>query len=382
MYHTLKKDIIKKSQEIGIDKIGFTTAEPFDHLKESLYEQKENLHTTGFEHPNIEERIYPDLIFQEPKSIISIALAYPSRLSQRPEKIRGEKRGKFAKASWGIDYHDILRDRMDKLIDFIKETTNNNPDISFKPMVDTGELIDVAVAQRAGVGFIGKNGLLITEEFGSYVYLGEIITNIPFEADNPKENQCGECTKCVDYCPTSALLGDGRMNGKRCLSYQTQTKGIMPEEFRPKIRTVIYGCDICQEVCPFNQGQNNHFHQEMEIDPEIIQPLLKPMLTISNKEFKQTYGILAGSWRGKKPLQRNAIIALANARDKTAVPNLLRCLEEDPRPVIRGTAAWALSILAKDNEAVLSFLEESLVKETDEEATTEIEKAITSLKKS
>ena len=172
------------------------------------------------------------------------------------------------------------------------------------------------------------------------------------------------------------------MNGKRCLSYQTQTKGMMPEEFRPKIRTVIYGCDICQEVCPFNQGQNNHFHQEMEIDPEIIQPLLKPMLTISNKDFKQTYGILAGSWRGKKPLQRNAIIALANARDKTAVPNLLRCLEEDPRPVIRGTAAWALSILAKDNEAVLSFLEESLVKETDEEATTEIEKAITSLKNS
>ncbi len=381
MYGTLKQEIIKASQEIGIDKIGFTTAEPFDHLKESLYGQKENQHTTGFEHPDIEERIYPELIFDQPKSIISIALAYPSRMSYPPEKIRGEKRGKFARASWGIDYHDILRDRMDKLIAFIEKQTHNNPDMMFKPMVDTGELIDVAVAQRAGIGFIGKNGLLITEEFGSYVYLGEIVTNIPFEADLPIENQCGSCTKCVDYCPTSALLGDGRMNGQKCLSYQTQTKGMMPEEFRPKIRTVIYGCDICQEVCPFNQRQNNHFHEEMEINPEIIQPLLKPMLTISNKEFKKTYGILAGSWRGKKPLQRNAIIGLTNARDKSAIPNLLRCIEEDPRPVIRGTAAWALGILATGNEAVLLFLNDCLLKETDEEAICEIEKAITSLKK-
>lgn len=380
MYETLKQQIITASKDIGIDKIGFTTAEPFDHLKTSLLEQKENNHTTGFEHQNIDERLYPELIFDKPKSIISIALAYPSRMNTRPEKIRGEKRGKFARASWGVDYHNILKDRMEKLIAAIKELSLDNPDLTFKPMVDTGELIDVVVAQRAGLGFIGKNGLLITEEFGSYVYLGEIITNIPFEADTPIENQCGTCTKCIDQCPTSALLGDGRMNGQLCLSYQTQTKGMMPEEFRPKIRTIIYGCDICQEVCPFNKGKNSHFHEEMEPDPEVVQPLLKPLLTISNKEFKEKFGYLAGSWRGKKPIQRNAIIALANARDKTSVPNILRCLDEDPRPVIRGTAAWALGILGTGNEEVLLFLEEHLEKESDEEVITELEKAIINIK--
>lgn len=371
----LKEKIIAASEELGIDKIGFTSAEPFDHLKDSLIEQKENGHTTGFEHRVIDERLYPDLIFDRPKSIISIALAYPTRLNHRLKSVRGEKRGKFARASWGTDYHDILKERMAKLITFIEENSTGE-DWTFKPMVDTGELIDVAVAQRAGLGFIGKNGLLITEEFGSYVYLGEIITNIPFEPDTPGVNQCGSCTKCIDLCPTSALLGDGRMNGKLCLSYQTQTKGFMPEEFRPKIRTIIYGCDICQEVCPFNKGKNFHFHKEMEPDPEVVTPLLKPLLTISNREFKERFGYLAGSWRGKKPIQRNAIIALANVKDKSSVPNLLQCIEQDPRPVIRGTAAWALSIIDPTNLAILDFLIEFQDKEEDPEALEEFNNAI------
>ncbi|MGX4685445.1 tRNA epoxyqueuosine(34) reductase QueG [Vagococcus sp. JNUCC 83] len=371
----LKQKIIEASQEIGIDKIGFTTADPFDHLKDSLVEQKENNHTTGFEHGNIDERLYPELIFNQPKSIISIALAYPTRMNERLRSVRGEKRGKFARASWGIDYHDILKDRLNKLIDFIKKTTPDF-DANFKPMVDTGELIDVAVAQRAGLGFIGKNGLLITEEFGSYVYLGEIITNIPLEPDTPIENKCGECTKCIDQCPTSALLGDGRMNAQKCLSYQTQTKGFMPEEYRPKIRSIIYGCDICQEVCPFNKGKNFHFHEEMEPDPDVVTPLLNPLLTISNREFKERFGYLAGSWRGKKPIQRNAIIALGNVRDKTSIPHLLECIEKDPRPVIRGTAAWSLSMIDPTNPAIYDFLLDFIEKEDDDEAKEEMRNAL------
>lgn len=346
MYHTLKADIIQASQEIGIDKIGFTSADPFIHLKPSLTEQKEKGHTSGFEHPNIDERLQPDLIFDQPKSIISIALAYPTRLTKKPTAVPGERRGSFARASWGTDYHDILRDRLNKLIAYIKERCQDDTlSLDFKPMVDTGELIDVAVAQRAGLGFIGKNGLLITEEFGSYVYLGEIITNIPFEPDQPKTSQCGSCTRCIDLCPTEALIGDGKMNAKRCLSYQTQTKDMMPLEYRSKIRTVIYGCDICQQVCPFNKGKDFHIHPEMEPDPESVNPLLTPMLTLSNKDFKNQFGDLAGSWRGKKPLQRNAIIALANAKQFSAVPKLLAVIDTDVRPVIRATAIWAVAEL-------------------------------------
>lgn len=381
MYQELKEKIIAASQSIGIDKIGFTDAAPFNHLKESLEAQKAAGHTTGFEHPDIDDRLYPERIFDQPQSIISIALAYPTKIKTKAPSVKGDRRGSFARASWGIDYHDVLKERLQKLIDYIQEIAGDEPELHFKPMVDTGELIDVVVAQRAGLGFIGKNGLLITKEFGSYVYLGEIITNIPFEPDTPIANQCGSCTKCIDLCPTEALLGDGRMNGQKCLSYQTQTKGFMPLEYRSKIRTVIYGCDICQQVCPFNKGKDFHFHEEMEPDPEIVTPLLTPMLTISNREFKETFGSLAGSWRGKKPLQRNAIIALANAKVKNAIPNLLAVIETDPRPVIRGTAVWALGELASpDNLAIVDFLSELQEKESDQEILKEIDYALNQLK--
>ncbi|MGK0550917.1 tRNA epoxyqueuosine(34) reductase QueG [Enterococcus faecalis] len=344
---TLKEKIIAESKRLGIDKIGFASAEPFYELEASLKEQRAKGYNSGFEHQVIEERIYPERTFENPKTIIAIALAYPTRIK---EKIpRDEKRGQFARASWGIDYHDILRERMKALIEFIRSQAQDletKEQWRFAPQVDTGELVDVAVAQRAGLGFIGRNGLLITEEFGSFVYLGEIITNIDFEVDEPVPFGCGDCTRCVTACPTKALLGDGRMNAQRCLSYQTQTKGMMPKEYRKKMHNVIYGCDICQLVCPYNRGKDFHFHTEMEPEVEVVYPKLKPMLSMSNKEFKQKFGHLAGAWRGKKPLQRNAIIALANLGDRSALPEIAQCLQ-DVRPVIRATAAWALGKLAK-----------------------------------
>lgn len=379
MSQLLKDKIIKKAEEIGINKIGFTHADPFYDLEDKLHAQQEKGHHSGFEHPVIEERIYPERIFDEPKSIIAIALAYPSKMRDKPPRVKGERRGEFARASWGKDYHFILREKMDELIAYIKEEAGET--VSFKPMVDTGELVDVAVAQRAGLGFIGRNGLLITEEYGSYVYLGEIITNLEFEPDKEVAFGCGDCTRCVDSCPTDALLGDGRMNAQRCLSYQTQTKGYMPKEYRRNMGHVIYGCDICQIVCPYNKGVDSHFHEDMEPDPESTMPELKPLLTISNKEFKNQFGELAGSWRGKKPLQRNAIIALANYRDFSAVPDLLNVIEKDPRPMIRGTAAWAVATITKKcpNKDILDFLKEALEKESEPETVGEMAEAIAEL---
>ncbi|MFC6169912.1 tRNA epoxyqueuosine(34) reductase QueG [Loigolactobacillus jiayinensis] len=365
MYEELKQKIIAASQDLGIDKIGFTTAAPFTEMAASLKAQKAAGHTSGFEHQVLAERLYPDQIFEQPQSIIAIALAYPSKMQQKAPRDRTQRRGSFARASWGEDYHFILRDKMQQLVDFIQASADTQ--VRFKPMVDTGELSDVAVAQRAGLGFIGRNGLLITEEFGSFVYIGEIITNIPFAPDTPVENQCGACTRCIDYCPPQALMGDGRLNAQRCLSYQTQTKGMMAEEFRPQIRSVIYGCDICQLVCPFNRGKDFHRHARMEPEVEEVTPVLQSMLTISNKEFKQRFGRLAGSWRGKKPLQRNAIIALANVKDRSAVPLLLEVIENDPRPVIQATAIWAVAELAQHNKAALQlFFQEQQAVSTDE----------------
>lgn len=378
---TLKERIIAESKRLGIDKIGFASAEPFYELEASLQQQKALGHTSGFEHPVIEERIYPEKTFENPQTIIAIALAYPTKIIEKVPK--DEKRGMFARASWGVDYHDILRDRLNKLIAFIKEqaeTLEEKEQWRFAPQVDTGELVDVAVAQRAGLGFIGRNGLLITEEFGSFVYLGEIVTNIALEVDEPIPFGCGDCTRCVTACPTKALLGDGRMNAQRCLSYQTQTKGMMPQEYRKKMHNVIYGCDICQLVCPYNRGKDFHFHEEMEPEVEAVYPKLKPMLQLSNKEFKEQFGHLAGSWRGKKPLQRNAIIALANLGERSALPHIWQCAVADVRPVIRGTAYWAIGQLGvKEPRHWIEQLESRLSVETEAEVICELKNALEKL---
>lgn len=234
------------------------------------------------------------------------------------------------------------------------------------------------MAERAGIGWSGKNCSIITPEFGSYVYLGEMITNIPFEPDTLIENQCGTCNKCVDACPTGALVQGGQLNAKKCIAFLTQTKGFIPEEFRVKIGNRLYGCDTCQMVCPKNKGIDFHFHEEMEPDPEVAKPLLRPLLFISNKEFREKFGHISGSWRGKKPIQRNAIIALAHYKEENAVSDLVKLLKEDPRPVIRGTAAWALGKIG--NEECYHALMEAKDKEKDEEVLKEIEKGIKILK--
>ncbi|WP_160725873.1 tRNA epoxyqueuosine(34) reductase QueG [Bacillus sp. USDA818B3_A] len=369
--HELKKELIAYSKEIGIDKIGFTTADPFTELKSRLLRQQELGYQSGFEEPDIDKRVTPAMLLEGAHSIISIALAYPSKMSSHVESRKGERRGIFSRASWGLDYHHILRDRLNKLEAFILDKF---PEAKLKSMVDTGELSDRAVAERAGIGWSGKNCSIITPEFGSYVYLGEMITNIPFEPDTPIEDQCGTCTKCIDACPTGALIQGGQIDAKRCISFLTQTKELIPDEFREKIGNRIYGCDSCQTACPVNKGVNFHFHEEMETDPEIAKPLLKPILKLSNREFKKSFGMVSGAWRGKRPIQRNAIIALAHFKDESAVPDLIDILENEASSVNRGTAAWALGRIG--GESALEALKKAKELETDHEVQKEIEKGL------
>ncbi|MBZ2020460.1 tRNA epoxyqueuosine(34) reductase QueG [Streptococcus sanguinis] len=338
----IKEEIINLAKKIGISKIGFTTADDFDYLEKSLRLAVEEGRNSGFEHKNIEERIKPKLSLASAKTIISIAVAYPHKLKQQPQKT-AYKRGKFTPNSWGLDYHYVLQDKLDRLAKGIEELT---ADFEYKGMVDTGALVDTAVAQRAGIGFIGKNGLVISKEFGSYMFLGELITNLDIEPDQPVDYGCGDCNRCVTACPTSCLIGDGSMNAKRCLSFQTQDKGVMDLEFRKKIKTVIYGCDICQICCPYNKGLGNPL--ATEIDPDLSHPELLPFLELSNGQFKEKFGHVAGSWRGKNILQRNAIIALANANDRSAIPKMLEIIDKGQNPIHVATAIWALSQLVRE----------------------------------
>jgi len=367
----LKEEIRKAAPKLGIDEIGFASAEPFFALKDILLRHRALGRESGFEEPDLDKRVYPDRHMAGVRSIIAVAVAYPSKLPDPPKSAPGAYRGIIARSAWGEDYHKVVRERLERLAAFIRERV---PGARTAIMVDTGALCDRAVAERAGIGYVGKNCALITRRHGSWVHLGEMLTDIPFEPDEPVTEQCGDCTLCLDACPTGALVGPGQIHAKSCLSYLTQTKEFLDDRWKRKIGNRLYGCDTCQIVCPKNRGVNRTHQAELRPDPELAKPLLKPILTMSNRQFRETFGKSASAWRGKKPIQRNAIIALGHFRDKSATADLGRLLLEDPRPVIRGTAAWALGRIGGDEAR--RFLEEAAGRETDGRALEEVQNAL------
>ncbi|MFC5987593.1 tRNA epoxyqueuosine(34) reductase QueG [Marinicrinis lubricantis] len=344
----LKEELLQAAPSMGIDKIGIASADPFLDLKEILIRHRELGRESGFEEPDIEKRTHPERLMESPKSIIAIAVAYPSKMSSPPKSEPGKYRGILSRSAWGEDYHHVLRRRLQRLEEWLKEQV---PDCRTEIMVDTGALSDRAVAERAGIGWSGKNCAIITPEYGSWVYLGEMITDIPLPPDKPILDECGDCTICIDACPTGALVGPGQLHAGSCVSFLTQTKTVLPDHFKKKIGNRLYGCDTCQIVCPKNKGKNWTQHEELRPDPEVAKPLLKPMLTMSNKQFKETFGASAAAWRGKKPLQRNAVIALGNFKDRSAVQLLGQLLMDDPRYEIREAAAWSLGEIAGEEAA-------------------------------
>ncbi|MBR2758509.1 MAG: tRNA epoxyqueuosine(34) reductase QueG [Exiguobacterium sp.] len=353
--YTLKQQILAYAETIGIDELKVTTADPFIVMKQRLIRQQEKGYASGFEEPDLEKRTNPELLLEEAQSIIAIAIAYPSKLKDAPRSVAGERRGLFARASWGLDYHRAVGDRLAKLQAYIEKLV---PNVRTRSMVDTGELVDRAVAERAGIGFSGKNCSIISPEKGSYLYLGEMILDVYLPPDEAIEDGCGDCDKCMTACPTTALVEPGVLDAKRCIAYLTQMKTLMPREFRSKLGGRLYGCDTCQQVCPYNRKKDWRHHEELLPEAEIVKPLLEPLLTLSNREFKQKFGHLSGAWRGKKPIQRNAILALAHYREPSAIPILREFIKQDEREDMRATAVWAIgAILGPEADSIFEEIE-------------------------
>ncbi|MFS0726136.1 tRNA epoxyqueuosine(34) reductase QueG [Paenibacillus sp. 1P07SE] len=369
-YASLKSELLAALPELGIDTLGVASAEPFTELRSVLQRHRELGRESGFEHPDLDERTDPGLLMEEPRSILSIAIAYPSKLPDPPKSEPGARRGILSRSAWGMDYHHVVRDRLERLENWLRERV---PELRAVNMVDTGALVDRAVAERAGIGWSGKNCAIISPELGSWIYLGELITNLPLPYDTPLTDQCGTCTKCIDACPTGALVGPGQLDAQRCVSFVTQTKGFVGDEMMRKIGNRLYGCDTCQIVCPVNKGKNWTQHPELQPDTEQVKPLLVPLLTMGNKAFRERYATSASAWRGRKPIQRNAVIALGNFKERAAVPELLGVLENDPRPVLRGTAAWSLGRIG--DTAAIGPLRRASGQETDDTARAMMEEA-------
>lgn len=348
----MKEQIKQYAKSIGIDCVGFTTAAPFTEIEERLKYQYEQGYISGFEEKEVQKRIYPDITMPTAKTIIAIAMAYPSRTGQSRDD---KRRGYFASASYGKDYHLILKERMALLESYIATEFGK----ASQCYSDTGPLVDTAVARRAGLGFIGKNGLLITEEYGSYVYLGYVLSEVEIAPDELVVYGCGECSKCVDACPTNALFGNGSMDAKKCLAFQTQKKGVIKEPYRTKMGKMLYGCDICQMVCPYNKKKDYHIHLEMEPVFEDVAPELGPLLLMTKREFKERFSYMAGAWRGVHVTRRNALIAARNLKAVELIPEIIKLLETEKRLEIRVTA---LETLKKLNGEIPSMYVEEIEK--------------------
>lgn len=367
-----KEKVKKYAYIIGIDKIGFTDGRPFTEHLPILQKRLEEGYVYAINEGEPSKRINPAAHLKGVKSIISVAVCYPARHLEDEKYAHNSTYGRVSFISRGKDYHHIIEDMLQKLSAYIKE--NSPIPAESVLMVDTGELLEKAVSARAGLGWIGKHTLLVTPEFGSWVCLGEMITNLPFPRDEAVRHSCGNCTICVEACPTKALDGMGNLNPDRCLASITQTKKTLPQELRPLMKNYIYGCDVCQKACPYNRKAKQTYLTECNYDINDAYPSLKELLTMSRQEFNRRFGHTSGAWRGRTVWQRNALIAAGNLQNEELVPYICDLLINDPRVQIRIAAAWALGRIR--NEKAISALHTAKEKEKNEQVMEEINLAI------
>ncbi|CAM2753309.1 tRNA epoxyqueuosine(34) reductase QueG [Hathewaya histolytica] len=310
------KDKIKKfCNSLGLNNIGFIECKRFDDLEKFLKYKKEKGILNEFEEEDIEKRIDPKLLMKEGKTIISIAFPYFYE-DVKKDLIY------FSKYTLGMDYHIIVKEYLNKIGEYIVELGGN-----YKCFVDNNPLPERYIAMKSGVGFIGKNNCLITEEYGSYIFLGEIITDLYIEEDKPIKNKCGECNKCTKACPTKAILNwDTKNNASGinnnsnvCLSYINQKKQL-EDVWIKKIGGRIWGCDTCQDVCPFNQNIKKSNLEAFKPIEYMKKPNLEELSTLDKRTFNEKYKSIACSWRGKNILTRNTFIALKNI--KKEIPHI------------------------------------------------------------
>lgn len=356
----LKKYIIDRSKDLEIDIIGFTNADEFEGLEDLLKLRREKNYETEFEEKDIKKRIRPRDMLKGARSIIVIGMSYYK-----------ETDGQLSASSIGRDYHIVLTKKMEKLISEIKKLDYN---FEYKIGVDTTPLLDRQLAKKAGVGWYGKNSNIINDKYGSFIFLGYIISDLELKEDSPVDEKCGECDLCIRNCPVGSIKSNYELDAKRCISYLTQTKKEIPYTLRRKMGNKIYGCDTCQLVCPKNRKiikSSKQKTDEKHNKDLILNIKVEELFNMSNREFKEKYGDIAFSWRGKNVIKRNAIIALGNKKDKKVIPLLIRGLK-DESVMIRKYSAW--SLLNTDKEEGLKVLKKHKQEELDKSVIEEIEK--------
>ena len=348
-----------KSSQLGFVLAGVTTPDPPPH-----YNTFEDWLANG-RHGTMEylatersraRRADPRQIMPECKSILVLATPYSSPLHP-PISVRksyannakplaqtgGEEGGQIASYAWGADYHEILPERMRELVQFIEERVGCP--IKSRWYTDTGPLLERDLAQRAGIGWIGKNTCLINPGHGSYFLLSEILLDLALEPDSPlTTDHCGTCTRCIEACPTDCILPDRTIDATRCISYLTiELKDDMPVELRDKVGSWVFGCDVCQMVCPWNRFAGDGDPAFGDQNPA---QNLADELSISAQEFNQRFKGTPVKRAKRRGYLRNVAVALGNTGNMHTLPVLQNALE-DAEPLVREHAQWATEEISK-----------------------------------
>jgi len=337
------REIRALAQEAGLAVSAVTTADPFDGLADILIERIDAGHLDGldwFTHDRARESANPRFVHAHWKSLISVGLPYYTVDPGKPDD--GVTRGTISRYARGVDYHRTMEKRMRRLTALVREVVGR--EIDARQLADTARIVDRAVAARAGLGWTGKHSCIIVPGRGSWVMLGEILIDVDITPDLPLKRDCGRCTICLDRCPTGAIVAPYTIDAPRCLSFQTiEQAGAIPHAIRPLLGDWVFGCDVCQEVCPYTGAAATT--DDPDVLPKGIEnayPALDWLLRMTEEEFRTVYRATAVLRTKRSGLARNAAVALGNIgqdHDRVALETALR---EHDEPLVRGHAAWAL----------------------------------------
>lgn len=354
------KSIKQKAVELGFNLVGITPAKPSPTLSAYMRWIRQGMHgEMGYlaRPDRVTRRQSLQQIMPSAESLIIVGMDYRSQIADE-DVLNDPSRGRIASYAWGLDYHNILEVRLQMLADWIEEQVTDK--IHHKIYVDTGAILERSHAQQAGMGFIGKNTMLIHPRRGSYFFIGEIVTSLEFEDyDEPhRETMCGTCARCLNACPTDAFTEAYVLDSRLCISYHTiENKGWIDRDLRSHFGNWIFGCDICQDVCPFQRFTTETDEVGfMPFDMERIAPKLLDVLSLTNDSFMEKFRRTPIERVKRERLVRNACIAVGNWQNEQSIPYLIQLLYDDS-PIIRGHAAWALwQTMGLDSSKLLTDL--------------------------
>ena len=367
----LSAQIKEAAQRLGFELVGISPVRPAPH--EQSFAQWLRKGLAG----NLDYMQRTESLRRDPRelvpwavSIISVGMNYYSGYSRPVES--SESRGWISRYAWGDDYHNLMKGKLEALLESIGQFHDGN--IQGKAFVDSGPVLERDFAGIAGLGWIGKNTHLISPKKGSWFFLGELFVDLPLAYDRPIRDRCGRCDLCLKACPTGAFVGPYVLDARRCISYLTiELKDWMPRSLRPLVGNHIFGCDICQEVCPYNVKALPTAEIAFQPRSGLHAPELIAFLSLSEAEFRQRFRaspILRAKRRG---FLRNVAVALGNLKALDAVPALIRSLD-DEESVVRGHVAWALGQIGA--QTALDPLHRRLRAENDADVQEELRQAI------